>query len=39
MAVLVKTVFDRLVASSGVDPAGWQRYIVNAPGKLPVLLQ
>jgi hypothetical protein len=30
--VIVKSVFSRLVASSGVDPAGWMIYIANAPG-------
>jgi hypothetical protein len=31
--IAVKKVFSRLVASSGVDPAGWMIYIANAPGR------
>jgi hypothetical protein len=35
MTVVVKSIFNRLVASSGVDPAGWAVYIANAPSKSP----
>lgn len=31
--IVVKSVFSRLVVSSGVDPAGWMIYIANAPGR------
>lgn len=32
-ALVVESVFDGLLASSGIDPAGWKIYIANAPGK------